>query len=322
MKKVSVIIPCYNCGTALHRTVKSVLQQTYPHLEIIIIDDGSNDNSYAVARQYEGDKVQVLQQANAGAAVARNKGLQHASGDFIQFLDAGDVLSESKIEEQVNALQESATKLAVCNYIQFTNEEELKHPQHTNQSSFIYSTNSVQEFLIKLWGGEGDMNFIQTNSWLLPKSLIEKAGRWRNYRCPDDDGEFFARVILASDGIVYTPGVYNYYHITPGGINQLSKSKNRKYLHNSLLTIDLKHQYLLQKGAHPLINKAIASQYLRFAVDMFPAQKILSAIAYKRYKSLNTAASVPLLGGSFIELIKNVFGWKAARFVRYQLREK
>lgn len=322
METVSVIIPIYNAGASLHRTMKSVLAQTYPHLETILVDDGSKDESFSIAKQYESSNVHVLQQPNAGAAVARNTGLKKATGTFIQFLDAGDMLSTSKIEEQVRALQSSTSKLAVCNYIQFTKEEELNHPAKTDQSSFIYSTNNSQEFLIKLWGGEGLLNFIQTNSWLVPKALIEKAGMWRNYRCPDDDGEFFARVVLASDGIVFTPGVYNYYHITPGGVNQLSKSKNKKYLQNSLLTIDLKHQYLLQKGMHPLLNKAIAAQYLRFAVDMFPAQKKLSAIAYKRYKNLREKASLPVLGGSFIEVIKKIFGWRAARFIRYQLREK
>lgn len=322
METVSVIIPVYNAGTSLHRTMRSVLAQTYAHLEVILVDDGSKDDSYSIAKQYENSNVIVLQQQNAGAAVARNTGLKHATGTLIQFLDAGDMLSVSKIEEQVKALNSSTSTLAVCNYVQFTNEAEINDPIFTDQSSFIYSTDDTQEFLIKLWGGKGSLNFIQTNSWLVPRALIEKAGMWRNYRCPDDDGEFFARVILASNGIVHTPGVYNYYHIAPGGVNQLSKSKNRKYLQNSLLTIDLKHQYLLKNGNHPLSNKAIAAQYLRFAVDMFPAQKILSAIAYKRYKNLQEQASLPVLGGSFIEIVKKVFGWRTARYVRYYLRER
>ena len=127
-------------------------------------------------------------------------------------------------------------------------------------------------------------------------------------------------MLLASEGIVYVPGVYNYYHITPGGNNQLSKSTNRKYLQNTLLTIDLKHQYLLRKGFHPLINKAIASQYLRFAVDMFPTQRILSSIAYKRYRQLNEKVKLPVLGGTIIEFIKHVFGWRLARLTRSYLR--
>jgi glycosyltransferase involved in cell wall biosynthesis len=301
--------------------MQSVLAQSYSPIEVILIDDGSTDNSYSLAKQYTNSQVQVLQQTNAGASVARNTGLTVASGMYIQFLDAGDVLSETKIAAQVNVLHSQSDKIAVCNYKQFTTDEELKNGMYPDQSSFIYSSNDPQDFLINLWGGKDQLNFIQTNSWLVPKPLIDKAGGWRAYRCPDDDGEFFARVLLASDGIVYVPAVYNYYHITPGGSNQLSRSKNRKYLQNTLLTIDLKHQYLLKKGIRPLINHAIAAQYLRFAVDMYPAQKILSAIAYKRYCSLNEKINLPVRGGGFIELIKNVCGWRAARLVRYYLRE-
>lgn len=320
--KVSVIIPVFNSSQFLKRSLESVLTQSYQDLEIIVVDDGSIDNSVAIAREYEGEQVKVIVQENAGAAVARNTGLRYATGDYIQFLDSGDVLSKDKIEKQVQALQREPGKVAVCNYMQFTHPEELVNPVYPDQGSFIYSCESPVDFLVNLWGGKGCMNFIQTNCWLTPRSVIEKAGPWRNYRCPDDDGEFFARVLLASRGIVYVPGVYNYYHITPGGQNQLSRSKNRKYLQNTLLTIDLKHRYLLEKCNHPLINKAIAAQYLRFAVDMYPSQKVLSAIALKRYRSLGEKAETPVLGGIIIEWLKKLAGWKMARLVRYYLRER
>ncbi|QNA45005.1 glycosyltransferase [Lacibacter sediminis] len=304
----------------MHRTMQSVLAQTHQSIEIILVDDGSTDNSYLLAKQYESNGVQVMQQKNAGAAVARNTGLAVATGDYIQFLDAGDVLDKAKIAAQVSALQNQRDKVAVCNYKQFTTEVELTDRVYPDQSAFIYSSDDPQDFLIDLWGGKGNLNFIQTNCWLAAKQLIEKAGGWRAYRCPDDDGEFFARLLLASEGVVYVPGVYNYYHIEPGAANQLSQSKNKKYLQNTLLTIDLKHQYLIKKGKHPLINKAIAAQYLRFAVDQFPAQKNLSAIAYKRYQSLGENVQLPVLGGRMIELIKNIFGWRVARLTRYYLR--
>lgn len=318
---VSIIIPCYNSGQLLAKSIESALAQTYVPKEIIVVDDGSTDNSLAIAKQYECEQVKVIRQNNAGAAVARNTGLAVAKGDYIQFLDAGDVLSEEKIAAQVMALIDVPMKVAVCNYKQFTTDDELKNGTYPDQSSFIYSSDDPQDFLIDLWGGKGNMHFIQTNCWLVPKAVIEKAGGWRAYRCPDDDGEFFARVLLASEGIVYVPGVYNYYHITPGGVNQLSKSKNKKHLQNTLLTISLKHQYLLQKGPHALLSKAIAAQYLRFAVDMYPAQKILSAIAYKRYQLLGEKIELPVLGGGVFEAVKKIAGWKAARFLRFYLRE-
>jgi glycosyltransferase involved in cell wall biosynthesis len=320
METVSVIIPLYNAGESLHLTMKSLLAQTYPQLDIIIIDDGSQDNSFTIAKEYESNNVRVFQQLNAGAAVARNTGMTHAKGSYIQFLDAGDMLSPTKIEEQVKVLILNPKLLAVCNYLQFTHEDELINAVYHDQSSFIYSTNNPQEFLIRLWGGYGKMNFIQTNCWLVPKNLIDKVGQWRSYKCPDDDGEYFTRIILASNGILFTPEVYNYYRIAHGGEGQLSKRKTFKYLMNTLLTIDLKHHQFLNCGNHQLLKKAIAAQYFRFAIDMFPSQKVLSAIAWKRFKSFGQKAPKIIIGGKSVQIIYGIFGWRIARLLRYYLR--
>jgi glycosyltransferase involved in cell wall biosynthesis len=319
MELVSIIIPVYNSATHLAASIESALAQTYERNEIIVVDDGSKDGSYDLAKKFESEVVKVIRQENAGAAVARNTGLAHASGSYIQFLDAGDLLDPNKIEAQVQALNGSQTKLAVCKYVQFATEQELHKPVYPDQHSFIYSSDDPVDFLVNLWGGKGEANFIQTNCWLVPKALIEKAGTWRAYRCPDDDGEFFARMVLASEGIVFVPAVLNYYRIDEGS-NQLSRNKKRKYLQNTLLTIDLKYRYTNQKKEHPLLARAFAKQYMNFAVYQFPQQKILSCIAWRRYRSFGESLQAPLLGGKAIEFIKHLFGWRVARLIRYYIR--
>ena len=314
--KVSIIIPVYNCGAFLKRSLEAVLQQTYLNKEIIIVDDASSDDSFAIAKTFESATFKVIQQKNSGAAVARNTGLQYATGTYIQFLDADDYLSADKIEKQVAALAGSLNKVAVCNYTSFTNDEEIASIKTTDQSSFIYNSISPEDFLINLWGGNGASNFIQTNCWLVPIDLIKKAGNWRNYRCPDDDGEFFARVLLASEGIVYVPGIMNYYR-RANTAHKLSANPNKKYIQNTLLNIDLKYQYLKTKSNDKRVEKAFAKQYLDFAVHNYPNQKILSTIALKRYKKMNQPADLPLLGGRFVEIMKLVFGWKLARYIKY-----
>lgn len=316
---VSIIIPVYNNARFLEESVECAIHQTYSNKEIIIVDDGSSDNSYELAKKFESSSVKIIRQENAGAAVARNTGLANSQGDFIQFLDAGDLMSKDKIEKQVQMLNGSQTKLAVCNYLQFSDKNSLLNHEEVDQTKFIHSSDDPVGFLVNLWGGNDVNGFIQTNSWLVPTRLIKTAGPWRNYRCPDDDGEFFARMILASEGIVHVQGVYNYYRIEPGS-NQLSTNKNRKYLHNTLLTIDLKHKYLEEKGGHPLMAKAFARQYKDFAVYNYPQQKILSGIAWRRYYSLNYALPSPLLGSFVIEGVKKIFGWRIARILRYYLR--
>lgn len=319
-KKVSIIIPVYNAAAFIKKSINALLKQTYPSIEIIIIDDSSTDDSFAIAKELESDIVKVLQQPNAGAAIARNTGLAAATGDYIQFMDVDDFLSPDKIEKQVAALAQKPDCLAICNYINFVKDEELQgNLAAEDQSRFIYSSDNPARFLLDLLGAKGESNFIQTNCWLIPRQLITKAGDWRAYRCPDDDGEFFSRVILASAGIVHVPGIFNYYRRDKRA-NKLSSHPGNKYLQNVLLTIDLKYGYLKNRVNEPALQKAFAKQYLDFAIYNYPQCKKLSAIAYRRFKQMKAKAELPLLGGRIIEAIKNILGWRIARLIKYYFR--
>jgi glycosyltransferase involved in cell wall biosynthesis len=98
--KVSVIIPNYNYSQYIGEAVESVLLQTYTNVEIIVVDDGSKDNSLELLETF-GDKIKVLAQQNAGVSVARNNGVANSNGEFIAFLDADDVWLPEKLERQI-----------------------------------------------------------------------------------------------------------------------------------------------------------------------------------------------------------------------------
>ncbi len=101
---VSVVIPCYEQAQYLGEAIESVLAQTYPHLEIVVVDDGSTDNASRIASRYAG--VRCVRQENAGPAEARNAGIRHTNGDFLVFLDADDRLLPVAVEAGVKALEE------------------------------------------------------------------------------------------------------------------------------------------------------------------------------------------------------------------------
>lgn len=103
LSRVSVIIPTYNRSNLLRLTIESVLAQTYPNIEIIVVDDDSTDDTAAAIEQYAG-RVIYIKQANQGASVARNTGFRAASGEYINFLDDDDLLMPTKIERQVQVL--------------------------------------------------------------------------------------------------------------------------------------------------------------------------------------------------------------------------
>ncbi len=97
---VSVVIPCYNAAPFLRETLDSALNQTHPPMEVIVVDDGSTDNSAAIAESY-GSPVRVIRQKNQGESVARNRGIDEAKGDWIAFLDADDIWMQDKLELQI-----------------------------------------------------------------------------------------------------------------------------------------------------------------------------------------------------------------------------
>ncbi|HMJ08789.1 MAG TPA: glycosyltransferase [Pyrinomonadaceae bacterium] len=98
--KVSVIIPNYNYDKYISKAIDSVLAQTYTNIEIIVVDDGSIDNSLSVLEKY-GDQITVLKQQNQGVSPARNAGVAHSSGEYLAFLDADDIWLPEKLERQM-----------------------------------------------------------------------------------------------------------------------------------------------------------------------------------------------------------------------------
>lgn len=105
--KVSVIIPVYNVEKYLFRCVKSVIDQTYENIEIILIDDGSEDNSGKLCDNYVqlDNRIKVIHQQNGGLSSARNKGIELATGDAICFLDSDDYISKGCIEEMTSLME-------------------------------------------------------------------------------------------------------------------------------------------------------------------------------------------------------------------------
>ncbi|MBL8821547.1 MAG: glycosyltransferase family 2 protein [Planctomycetia bacterium] len=109
---VSVVIPCYNGAKFLRETLDSVLAQTYPVLEVLVIDDGSTDDSAAIAESY-GSPIRVIRQPNQGESVARNRGIDEAIGDWIAFLDADDTWLPDKNRKQLEAITRTDARVSV-----------------------------------------------------------------------------------------------------------------------------------------------------------------------------------------------------------------
>lgn len=316
---VSIIIPVYNAGRYLEETIKSALTQTWPNKEIIIIDDGSTDSSLTIAKNFAGESLTIAQQQNKGASAARNKGLSIAKGEYIQFLDADDLLAPDKIASQVNSLNKSPRHVSLCHTVHFADGAHHQK-QKVNPEWYSHDFDDPIDFLIKLYAsweiiyGYGGM--IQPNAWLTPAEVIKKAGPWNEQLSVDDDGEFFCRVILASDGVRFSDTI-NYYR-KHSNHKSLSALKSSKGLESSLLAADLKYDHLSRQGKdQKLIDKIFAMIYNDLAVRAFPKHKAVSDRAAKRARELMPEHRYNPYQNAFPHILSNLIGWKAVSYIQY-----
>ncbi len=117
-KCVSVIMPIYNCENELNRSISSVLDQTYSNIQLILIDDGSTDNSYKICDAYrqKDSRIELHKKENSGVSSGRNDGLDYAKGEYVTFLDADDEMKPVAIETMVNSMEKTESDMVVCSY--------------------------------------------------------------------------------------------------------------------------------------------------------------------------------------------------------------
>lgn len=165
---VSIIIPAYNCENYIGATIETALNQTWQNKEIIIVDDGSTDNTLNIARQYENKypNLKVYTQKNTGACNARKKGFAYCKGDLIQFLDGDDLMAPNKIQCQIEYLNGDLDCIVTCNWIKFRDSI-------TDTIGSIEPYNTIKKNIIPLeWLLERHM--MSPHAWLIPRRIVEQ----------------------------------------------------------------------------------------------------------------------------------------------------
>jgi glycosyltransferase involved in cell wall biosynthesis len=309
---VSILIPCYCAERWLVQTIESALAQTWPHCEIILVDDGSRDGSLALARTFEPRGVRVFAQANAGASAARNRALREARGEFFQFLDADDLISPDKISTQLALLAtHPAGTVASCAWGRFIND-----PAATRFVDDAVCRDFVPVDFLLLAARTGAM--MHPSAWLVPRAVAERAGPWDESLTLNDDGEYFCRALLASDGMAFTPVVRSYYRSgVPGSLSQRRDERSRRSQFRSIESISL---HLLATEDSPRTRRACANYYQRFIHDFYPSPKDLICAAETRVAALGGSdLNWPDMGPRTAALARFI-GWKSVWRVRHWLQ--
>lgn len=156
---VSVVIPVYNRRDTIVKAIRSVLDQTYPNTEVLVIDDGSGDGTLGVLRQFAPNQIRIVSQSHKGANAARNLGIKESIGEFIAFQDSDDEWLPDKLERQILYMEENGYEACYCPFSLYENGECLEHfPQdYRNKEKYerdlldilrIYSVISTQTLVI------------------------------------------------------------------------------------------------------------------------------------------------------------------------------
>ncbi|MBT2689225.1 glycosyltransferase family 2 protein [Bacillus sp. ISL-47] len=134
MQLVSIIVPIYNSEVYLDKTITSILSQTYKNLEILLINDGSIDNSLDIITRYKNkdSRIKVFSHQNSGQSFTRNKGIENCTGDFLVFLDSDDWIEEHFIEKMYTKISEGKSDIVVCDYY-------ISYPNETKKMSYNLS---------------------------------------------------------------------------------------------------------------------------------------------------------------------------------------
>jgi glycosyltransferase involved in cell wall biosynthesis len=303
---VSILVPAFNAQEWIADSLDSAIAQTWERTEIIVVDDGSIDRTLAIARQYESKAVKVVTQKNQGAAAARNKAFSLCRGDYIQWLDADDLLAPDKIALQMEASGSCPSKRALLS---------------SEWGRFLYRPRRAKFAPSALWTDLSPVDwllckmeqnvYMQTSTWLVSRELSEAAGSWNTRLLGDDDGEYFCRVLLQSDGVRFVPGAKVYYREC--GASSLSyvghSDRKKEALWRSML---LHIDYLRSMEDSERVRAGCVKYLQTLLIFFYPERLDIVEQAEQIARGLGGELEFPRLSWKY-SWIGAMFGWPLAK---------
>ena len=260
-KKVSIIVPVYNTEKYIDECICSLVSQTYKNIELIIIDDGSKDNSGKKADEYasKNNMIKVFHTENKGLSSARNYGLKYATGDFICFIDSDDYVTEDFVEKMVSASISNNTDMVFCNYFSF-------YVNKVNPSLRLSSIKdkkifTPEEYLEKLYVYSGE--YVMVWNKLFRREIFSEL-RFANMLC--EDGQIILSVIDKCKRISYLSEPMYYYRRRKSGImgekREVILLNNMKWIKEHMAKLKKTNRIHLLYAAQKLYISKIVENYI------------------------------------------------------------
>ena len=229
MPTVSVVVPTYNRGDVISRAIESVLQQTYQDYELIIVDDGSTDDTSEVVGNFDDPRIEYMYQQNQGANAARNKGIRHAKGEYISFLDSDDTLHPEHLEKIVNKFKMNDGFNSLCTGYRIIQEESIIDVSSVKRTISISDVNTGNNI--------GGFSCISVKA-----CIFTKVGKLDEDLPACQDIDFYLRILQTEDML----GIGEYlvdYHLRD---DQISSPQNIDKKIEAQMRIREKHEDVLK----------------------------------------------------------------------------
>jgi glycosyltransferase involved in cell wall biosynthesis len=306
---VSILIPAYNAQKWIAFTLQSAIGQTWARKEIIVVNDGSTDRTPNIVRQFASQGVKMVSTENQGLSAAQNQAFRLSQGDYIQWLDADDILAPDKIEKQLAALGEADSKRVLLSspwapfYYRTRNAKLVRNS--------LWQDLSPVEWLIRKMG-EGI--HMQNATWLVSRELTEAAGPWDTRLHYDQDGEYFTRVLLASEGTRFVSATCIFYRASPSNrISYIGNSDKKK--DSLLLSMKLHMQYLRSLEESDRIRRTCLAYMQVWYHIFYPERPDLVAELQGQAAQLGGRLEEPRLRWKYAWM-RPVFGWERAKWAQ------
>jgi glycosyltransferase involved in cell wall biosynthesis len=311
---VSILIPAYNAEQTIGYTLESAIAQTWPRKEIIVTDDGSTDRTAEIVRRFASKGVALVSTENGGLSAAVNNAYRLSQGDYIQELDADDLLAPDKIERQLAALRDGDSKRMLLS---------------SSWAYFYYRTKSARFVRNSLWQDLSPVEWLlrkmcegahmQNATWLVSRELVETAGSWDAHLQYDQDGEYFARVVSKSEGIRFVPEARMYYRASSSNrISYIGTSNSKKDSLFRSMKMHMQHIRGLEDSER--VRKACLA-YMQIWYDVFyPDRPDIIEALQGLAAELRGHLDVPRLRWKYAWMVP-MFGWNAAKRAQTVLPE-
>ena len=305
---VSVIIPSWNAREFVGETLRSVTGQTWSHIEIIVVDDESTDDTASVVAACGDDRLTLIRQRHHGASSARNRGIANAHGDLIQFLDADDILCPDKLALQIDALRHAPDgAVASCTWSHFgegTSDRAAVEDICTEPDPIEWLTQSLS-----------GANMMHPAAWLVPRAVADAAGPWNEMLSLHDDGDYFARVLTKATRNVFVRDAHVFYRAVH---DSLSRRRNLAAIESAFAVCKSRRDTLLGARDSARTREAIATQYLQFAYEFVSPAPDLAREAIAEISSLGVAPANRVGSQSFRRSVQ-LLGFRNALKLRRSL---